>query len=86
MSRSKYKGPYIKQLDVKNKKAFQKYNNYLPIVSRSSEIVPKFVGLTFNIHNGKTYVERVVTSNMVGYKFGEFSFTRSKFKFKKNKK
>ena len=52
-------------------------------MSRDSEIVPKFIGLTFTIHNGKTYIDLNVTENMVGHKFGEFSFTRANFVFKK---
>jgi small subunit ribosomal protein S19 len=56
------------------------------MISRSSEIVPAFLGLTFNVYNGKNYVEIIVTDEMIGYKFGEFSYTRSKFAFKKKDK
>jgi ribosomal protein S19 len=56
------------------------------MISRSSEIVPAFLGLTFNVYNGKNYVEIVVTDEMIGHKFGEFSYTRSKFTFKKKNK
>ena len=44
------------------------------------------VGSTFNVHNGKNYLEVNVTENMVGHKIGEFSFTRAKFSLKKKKK
>lgn len=74
MSRSKWKGPYINSNFLKKKSL---------IMSRDSEIVPKFIGLTFTIHNGKTYIDLNVTENMVGHKFGEFSFTRANFVFKK---
>jgi ribosomal protein S19 len=43
------------------------------------------VGLTFDIYNGKKYIEVTVTEDMVGHKFGEFSLTRAKFSFKKKK-
>ena len=56
------------------------------MISRSSEIVPAFLGLTFNVYNGKSYVEIIVIDEMIGYKFGEFSYTRSKFAFKKKDK
>ena len=56
------------------------------IISRNSEIVPQFLGLTFNIHNGKNYTELTVTKDMISHKFGEFSFTRAKFAFKKKGK
>ncbi|ABD44056.1 30S ribosomal protein S19 [Anaplasma phagocytophilum] len=46
------------------------------IHSRSSVILNKFVGLTFGVYNGKTYVPVKVTDNIVGRKFGEFSPTR----------
>jgi small subunit ribosomal protein S19 len=42
-------------------------------MSRNSEIIPEFLGLTFKIHNGKSYTEVDVTEEMVGHKFGEFS-------------
>lgn len=82
MSRSKWKGPYINVKDINNVKKHQQ--NILE-ASRSSEIIPSFLGLTFNIHNGKNFAEIAVTNDMVGHKFGEFSFTRSKFAFKKKK-
>jgi len=44
--------------------------------SRSSTILPEFVGITFMVHNGKTMVPVLVTDNMVGHKLGEFAPTR----------
>lgn len=44
--------------------------------SRRSTIMPDFVGLTFNVHNGKAFLPVFVTENMVGHKLGEFSPTR----------
>jgi len=44
--------------------------------SRRSTITPEFVGLTFEIHNGKNFLPLHVTENMVGHKLGEFSATR----------
>ena len=49
--------------------------------SRRSTITPEFVGLTFNVHNGKQFLPVFVTENMVGHKLGEFSLTRT---FKKH--
>ena len=40
-------------------------------------IIPDFVGHTFNVHNGKTFVPVFVTENMVGHKLGEFALTRT---------
>lgn len=83
MSRAKWKGPYVKPenwLTFSNEKKQHFYH-----IARNSEIMPKFVGLTFKIYNGKEYHEILVTENMVGHKFGEFSLTRAKFIFKKKK-
>jgi small subunit ribosomal protein S19 len=83
MSRSKWKGPYI---DIKQNIDDTKLKKNMNIISRNSEILPIHLGLSFNIYNGKTYSEIIVTERMIGFKFGEFSFTRAKFIFKKKKK
>ena len=44
--------------------------------SRRSTIVPEMVGHTVAVHNVKKFIPVYVTENMVGHKFGEFSFTR----------
>lgn len=44
--------------------------------SRRSMITPDFVGQTFNVHNGRTFVQVFVTENMVGHRLGEFAPTR----------
>ena len=49
--------------------------------SRRSMITRDFVGLTFNVHNGKIFNPVFVTENMVGHRLGEFSLTRT---FKKH--
>ena len=85
MSRSKWKGPYINPEFLKKRNTEKKQQKTL-IVSRNSEIVPRFLGLAFNIHNGKNYVELTITEDMISHKFGEFSFTRAKFAFKKKSK
>lgn len=78
MSRSLKKGPYVEwklldKIDQLNESGSKK-----PIKtwSRRSTITPDFVGHTFNVHNGKTFIPVFVTENMVGHKLGEFSPTR----------
>lgn len=44
--------------------------------SRRSMITPDFVGLTFEVHNGKDFISAFVTENMVGHRLGEFAPTR----------
>ena len=79
MGRSIKKGPFADfQLLDKVQKA-KSTNQKTPIKtwSRRSTISPEFVGLTFNVHNGKIFSPVFVTENMVGHKLGEFSPTRT---------
>jgi small subunit ribosomal protein S19 len=51
-------------------------NEIIKTWSRRSTIIPQFVGLTFGVYNGKKFVPVLVTEDMIGHKFGEFSPTR----------
>jgi small subunit ribosomal protein S19 len=44
--------------------------------SRRSHIIPEMVGSSIKVHNGKTFVNLQIYSNMVGRKLGEFARTR----------
>lgn len=83
MSRSKWKGPYVNTKDLetfsKSKNSYKK-----TLISRNSEILPQFIEKTFEICK-KKFIEVLVTEEMVGHKFGEFSSTRKQFSFKKKK-
>jgi|MEHZ01.2.fsa_nt_MEHZ010459835.1_2 ribosomal protein S19 len=46
------------------------------VVSRAFKIVPQFIGMSFEVHNGKTFVPLTIAEEMVGHRFGEFSSTR----------
>lgn len=88
MSRAKWKGPFLNPKHFKSVEELKKQNikKTKPVMTRNSEIVPIFIGLTFDVYNGKTYSEITISENMIGHKFGEFSLTRAKFTFKKKKK
>jgi len=43
--------------------------------SRASSILPKMVGHTIAIHNGKEHLPIYITDRMVGHKLGEFAPT-----------
>jgi small subunit ribosomal protein S19 len=78
MSRSLKKGPHVdERLMAKVDKA-QRTNQREPIKtwSRDCTIVPEFVGATFLVHNGRTFMRLYVTEDMVGHKLGEFAPTR----------
>lgn len=78
MARSIKKGFYVEPSLLEKVEKSQKAGARKPIQtwSRRSTITPEFIGLTFNVHNGKTFVPVFVTENMVGHKLGEFSPTR----------
>jgi small subunit ribosomal protein S19 len=78
MSRSLKKGPFIDEKLLKKVQKQKASASHEPIKtwSRASTIVPDFVGHTFNVHNGKTFIKVFVTEEMVGHRLGEFSPTR----------
>ena len=79
MARSLKKGPFIDHhLQAKVDKAL-KDNDKKPIKtwSRNSTIIPDFVGHSFMIHNGKSFIPITISEEMVGHKLGEFAPTRT---------
>lgn len=78
MSRSLKKGPYVDERLFRRVQAARDSGSPLPIKTwkRASTIVPEFVGLTFEVHNGKIFHKVYVTEEMVGHKLGEFAPTR----------
>lgn len=79
MPRSVEKGPFIDGYLLKKAEAVRasRRNEIIRTWSRRSTIVPDFVGLTFGVYNGKKFIPVLVTENMVGHKFGEFSPSRT---------
>ena len=79
MPRSIKKGPYVEESLARKVEAMNKSTRKQPIKtwSRRSMITPDFVGLTFSIHNGKTFLPIFITENMVGHRLGEFAPTRT---------
>jgi len=78
MARSMWKGPFTDPalLTVKKKGPIRLW-------SRSSTILPMHVGLTFEIHNGRTFLKKKIVPLMVGHKFGELAMTRKMRRSKK---
>jgi ribosomal protein S19 len=54
--------------------------------SRNIVILPKYLGKTVQIHNGKNFTKVSIVKEMIGHKLGEFARTRKTFKFKKTNK
>ncbi len=80
MARSIKKGPYVApSLQAKVDKAREAGGKTAPIKTwqRGSMITPQFVGLTFDVHNGRKFISVFISENMVGHCLGEFSPTRT---------
>jgi len=81
MTRSLWKGYFLnnyllKEINKKNKK----------IWCRNSSIPSFLMGQMVLVHNGKDFRKVLITREKVGFKFGEFVFTRSSMnKVKKSK-
>ncbi len=77
--RSTKKGPFVDgHLMAKIDTAVQANDRrVIKTWSRRSTITPEFVGLQFNVHNGRKFITVFVTENMVGHKLGEFAPTRT---------
>ena len=88
MTRSVWKGPFVDgYLLKKAEKARESGRKQdIKIWSRRSTILPQFVGLTFGVHNGRKHIPVLVTEDMVGHKFGEFSPTRTYYGHTADKK
>ena len=79
MARSIKKGPFYDEYLLKRVDKLRETGRkeLVKTWSRRSTIIPDFVGYTFGVHNGRKFIPVLVTENMVGHKFGEFSPTRT---------
>ena len=81
MSRSLWKGYFLNNSLFKHSKKIN-----LKIWSRSSTVPSFLIGKMVLVHSGKEFKKILITREKVGFKFGEFVFTRSKIpKSKKSK-
>ncbi|RLA82797.1 MAG: 30S ribosomal protein S19 [Deltaproteobacteria bacterium] len=80
MARSLKKGPYVDPKLLKKVRKLKEVGRTDKVIktwSRRSTIVPEFVGLTIAVHNGRKFIPVYITEEMVGFKLGEFSPTRT---------
>jgi len=79
MARSLKKGPYVDEKLFRKVMKAKETGDRTPIRTwaRRCTIVPEFVGHTFEVHNGRTFIKVYVTEEMVGHKLGEFAPTRT---------
>lgn len=79
MSRSVKKGPYVEErlanrIDKMNEANEKKV---IKTWSRSSTIFPSMVGHTIAVYDGRKHIPVYITTEMVGFKLGEFAPTRT---------
>ncbi len=88
MSRSVWKGPFVDGFLLRKAERVRAAgrNDIIKTWSRRSTILPQFVGLAFGVYNGHKFVPVMVTEDMIGHKFGEFSPTRTFFGHSADKK
>ena len=79
MSRSVWKGPFVDAYVLKKAEASRESGRHeiIKIWSRRSTILPQFVGLTFGVYNGHKHIPVMISEDMIGLKFGEYSPTRT---------
>ncbi|MCK5574200.1 MAG: 30S ribosomal protein S19 [Sphingomonadales bacterium] len=79
MARSVWKGPFVDLHLLKKAEEAQDSGKrgVIRTWSRRSTIMPQFVGLSFNVYNGRKFIPVLVTEEMVGHKLGEFAPTRT---------
>ena len=79
MARSIKKGPFIDGHLLKKVEEAKNADDrrLIKTWSRRAMVVPEMVGLTIAVHNGRQHIPVLVSENMVGHKFGEFSPTRT---------
>jgi len=64
---SESKKKFIKKTELKN---------VVKTHSRDVPILPKMVGKTIKVYNGKEFIDVIILPEMVGHVLGEFTFTR----------
>ena len=79
MPRSIWKGPFVDGYLLKKaeKARTSGRSDVIKIWARRSTVLPQFVGLTFGVYIGRKFIPVMVTEDMIGHKFGEFSPTRT---------
>jgi len=79
MGRSSKKGPYVDTKLLKKVQKQKQTGDKKPIKTwaRASQIPPEFVGHTFQVHNGRIFIDVFINEAMVGHRLGEFAPTRT---------
>ncbi|MCL4389092.1 MAG: ribosomal protein S19 family protein [Candidatus Marsarchaeota archaeon] len=66
---------YRKLLEKIEKFKNEKKQKPIRTHTREAVILPSWIGLTFEVHNGKTFQPVSITANMLGHRLGEYAYT-----------
>ena len=79
MSRSVKKGPFVEERLASRIEKMNEANEKKVVKtwSRSSTIFPSMVGHTIAVYDGRKHIPVYITTEMVGFKLGEFAPTRT---------
>jgi small subunit ribosomal protein S19 len=83
MSRSAWKGPFLDNFLFKSTEQLQKNQK---VWSRRSVIPASLMGSVVLVYNGREFKRVAINRERIGFKFGEFSFTRKHTKKEKPNK
>lgn len=77
MARSLKKGPYIHPSILKKLGRLKAgVSAVIKTWARNSVITPEMIGHTFQVHNGRFFIDVKIHEEMVGHRLGEFAPTR----------
>ena len=62
---------FVKRCEMKTLK-----NRPIKTHDRTIVIVPKLIGKTIGVYNGKEFLRVIISEDMLGHRLGEFSMTR----------
>lgn len=85
MSRSSWKFPIVLKENLNFILKKNKSKN-IKIIERNAIITSEFLNKKVSIYNGKVFINVFIDKNKIGYKFGEFAYTRKIPIHKKSKK
>ncbi len=66
------------ELQKKLLKKIDKNEKNIKTHCRDMVIIPKMIGLTLKVYNGKEYIPVIIQPEMIGHYLGEFALTRRK--------
>ncbi len=66
---------YKKLVEKVNSAKQKKLDKPIKTHAREAVILPSWIGLRFEVYNGKSFQPVQITANMLGHRLGEFAYT-----------